>query len=279
MKERLVSAARRSPPVYRLGQRARLAALATADALETVTARRRGLVPPRRYRLVGAGDFVEVGHRHVGHLAELAGLRDSDAVLDIGCGSGRMAIPLLDVLGPDGSYSGFDIVPDWIRWCRDNITTRNPEFRFTLADIRNRKYNPGGALEASEYRFPYDPEAFSIAFATSVFTHLLPPDVDNYIAETARVLTPGGRCLSTFFLITGDSPERKAQLDFSHRADGCWVTDPALPELAVAYDEEAVRRLHHQHGLEIVEPIHHGSWSGRDDARDYQDIVVARRPG
>lgn len=279
MKERLVSAARRSPVVYRLGQRARLAALATTDALEALTARRRGLLPPRRYRLVGAGDFVEVGRRHVDHLVELAGLRDSDAVLDIGCGSGRMAIPLLDVLGPNGSYSGFDIVPDWIRWCTDNITSRNPRFRFTLADIRNRKYNPGGSLKASEYRFPYDSGTFSIAFATSVFTHLLPADLDNYISETARVLAPGGRCLSTFFLLTGESPTRHPELDFSHRTDGCWVADPALPELAVAYDEQAMRSLHQEHGLEIVEPIHHGSWSGRDDTRDYQDIVVSRRPG
>lgn len=276
MKDRLLHATRRSPTLYRLGQRARIAGLSVADAFDAVT-RGRGLMPPRRYRLVGAGDFAEVGRRYVEHVVELTGLQQSDDVLDIGCGSGRMAIPLLDFLGPDGSYRGFDIVPEWIRWCADNVSARNSHFRFTVADIRNRKYNPDGAVDASEYRFPYDSESFAVAFATSVFTHLMPADLENYIAETARVLEPGGRCLSTYFLITDRPAVGRAELDFSHRADGCWVTDPALPELAVAYAEEEVRRLHREHGLELVEPIHYGSWSGQP-GRDYQDIVVARRP-
>lgn len=279
MKNRVLRVTRRSPALYRLGQRARIWGLAAADAFDALTTRRRGLMPPRRYRLVGAGDFTQVGRRYVDHLVELAGLETDDDVLDIGCGSGRMAIPLLEFLGAQGSYRGFDIVPDWIRWCEDNITSRNPRFRFTLADIHNRKYNPTGAVEASAYRFPYESDSFAVAFATSVFTHLMPADVENYIAETKRVLQPGGRLLATFFLLTGTSADGRAELDFSRRADGCWVTDPALPELAVAYDEEDVRKLHREHGLELVEPIHHGSWSGRPGARDYQDIVVARRPG
>jgi SAM-dependent methyltransferase len=281
VKDRFLRAARRSTPLYRLGQRTRIWGLAAADAFDAITTRRRGLMPPRRYRLVGAGDFAEVGRRYVEHLVELAGLKQSDDVLDIGCGSGRMAIPLLDFLGPAGSYRGFDIVPDWIRWCEDNVSARNPRFRFTVADIRNRKYNPGGTVDASEYRFPYDSGSFAVAFATSVFTHLMPADVENYIAETARVLEPGGHLLATFFLLGNRSPEGPragaAAIDFRHRLDGCYVADPALPELAVAYDEDDVRRLLRKHGLELIEPIHRGSWSGRTDGRDYQDIVVARR--
>lgn len=278
MKDRVLRAARRSPTLYRLGQRARIAGLAAADAFDAITTPRRGLMPPRRYRLVGAGDFAEVGRRYVEHLVELAGLQQSDDVLDIGCGSGRMAIPLLDFLGPAGSYRGFDIVPEWIGWCTDNITASNPHFRFTVADIRNRKYNPDGTVEASAYRFPYDSDSFAVAFATSVFTHLMPADVDNYLAEAARVLEPGGRLLATFFLL-GDHPRTgSAPIEFGHRLDGCWVTDPALPELAVAYDEEAVRAMLREHGLKLIEPIHHGSWSGRRYARDYQDIVVAGSP-
>ena len=282
MKDRVLRAIRRSPALYRLGQRTRTWGLTAADAVDAITTRRRGLMPPRRYRLVGAGDFAEVGRRYVEHLVQLAGLGRDDDVLDIGCGSGRLAIPLLEFLGPQGSYRGFDIVPDWIRWCEDNITSRNPRFRFTLADIRNRKYNPSGAVEASAYRFPYGSDSFAVAFATSVFTHLMPADVENYVTEAARVLEPGGRLLATFFLL-GDRSRAgvrtgSAAIDFGHRLDGCWVTDPALPELAVAYDEKDVRKLHREHGLELVEPIHYGSWSGNAGARDYQDIVVARCP-
>ncbi len=45
---------------------------------------------------------------------------------------------------------------------------------------------------------------------TSVFTHMLPQDMDNYLSEVARVLKPDGRCLITYFLL---NPESLALID------------------------------------------------------------------
>ena len=39
---------------------------------------------------------------------------------------------------------------------------------------------------------------------TSVLTHLLEDEAEHYLAETARVLEPGGRALATFFLLDDD---------------------------------------------------------------------------
>lgn len=94
-------------------------------------------------------------------------------------------------------------------------------------------YNPSGRFEASNYRFPYESESFGVAFATSVFTHLMRADLDNYVKEAARMLAPGGRLLATFFLLNDGSLKRmragKAGTDFSHLRDGCNVSDPGLP--------------------------------------------------
>ena len=56
-------------------------------------------------------------------------------VLDIGCGVGRIAIPLTGYLGGGGQYDGFDVVPGGIAWCEKNISIPFPHFRFELADI------------------------------------------------------------------------------------------------------------------------------------------------
>ena len=64
-----------------------------------------------------------------------------------------------------------------VDWAQRTITARYPNFTFQNADIFNKWYNPGGAFAASEYRFPYDDESFDFIFLTSVFTHMLAPDV------------------------------------------------------------------------------------------------------
>lgn len=125
--------------------------------------------------------------------------------LHAGCGIGRMAVPLTGYLSAEGSYEGFDIVPEGVRWCQENITPKYPNFRFQIADVHNDRYHPEGSQKASEYRFPYADGSFDFVFLTSVFTHMLPQDMENYLSEISRILRSGGRCLITFFLLNAES--------------------------------------------------------------------------
>jgi ubiquinone/menaquinone biosynthesis C-methylase UbiE len=165
------------------------------DAFDLVLGRRSELTPPRRLMFVGGGDFRTIGNEFLAYLKQLAELQPDHRVLEAGCGIGRMAVPLLGYLSDKGSYEGFDVVRHGIQWCSKHITTKYPNFRFQLADIRNKEYNPEGQLTASRYRFPYESSSFDVAFLTSVFTHMLPVEVSNYLTEVHRVLKPGGRCL------------------------------------------------------------------------------------
>jgi SAM-dependent methyltransferase len=178
-----------------------------------------------------------------------------------------------------GRYDGFDIVADGIAWCRERISRRFPHFRFRLVDVRNRYYNPHGGVEAAEYVFPYPDGFFDVAVLASVFTHLTPPDAARYVAEVARVLRPGGRCLATFFLLNEES-RRLSAAGVAHRhfpceRDGMATVNPDCPERAVAHDEEQVRRLLGQHGLRVNEPVRYGSWCGRTEYLSHQDVVLA----
>jgi SAM-dependent methyltransferase len=227
------------------------------------------LVPPRRLQFVGEGDFAATGDEFLGHLVELAGLEAGSQVLDVGCGIGRMARPLAGFLGEDGRYEGFDVNPVGIGWCQLRYDER---FRFTLADLYNRRYHPTGALKAHEFRFPYDDDGFDVVLAASVLTHLLEEEAAHYLAEIARVLRPGGRALVTFFLLDEESraaiADGRAALAFLEPGAHVAVLREDVPEEAVAYDEAWIRAH-----LPSVEAIHHGGWRGRP-GRSFQDLVV-----
>jgi SAM-dependent methyltransferase len=73
------------------------------------------VLPSKRMSLVGDGDFEEIGKDLLPSLIETAGLKPNERVLDVGCGIGRVAIPLMDYMKGYGCYEGFDIVPHEIK--------------------------------------------------------------------------------------------------------------------------------------------------------------------
>ncbi len=249
-----------------------------ADVVDRILGRSRTDLPPKRVAFVGDGDFEAIGREFLGFFIELGGLKPGDRVLDVGSGVGRMAIPLTKYLDGEGSYEGFDPIPDQVRWCREHIEAKHPNFRFQHVDLRSPMYNPKGAIVPAEFQFPYPAASFDFVFLTSVVTHLLPEVVNRYLREVARVSRPGARSLVTWFLIeeeadrriaSGESPTR-----FEHDLGGCRVVDPKIPESAIAYREGDIRDFYARAGLEILEPIRFGGWSGRQEWLSSQDIIL-----
>src|SRR2546428_6044667 len=182
----------------------------TTASLERIRGGGGPLTPPLRIRL-HVGPFLDPelyrlsAERNVEGLREFCGLRRDSRILDIGCGCGRVASALARYMSSTGSYDGFDVANEAVEWCQRHISARFPNFRFRLIPVFSQRYSPQGSLGASEIAFPYEDNGFDLVFAASVFTHIPPDGLANYIAETRRVLRPGGVSLATFCLLTDSS--------------------------------------------------------------------------
>jgi SAM-dependent methyltransferase len=252
--------------------------------LETVLkmiARNRFLpVPPLEKNFVGDGDYLSIGTEFLGHFVRYGGLKPSGKVLDIGCGIGRMAVPLTQYLDPEaGVYAGFDPTSSGIEWCTRNIGVVYPNFRFVHLDIAHELYNPGGYIQGEEITIPFAKETFDFAIMTSVVTHLPAVEILPYFREVSRLLRSGGRLfLSAFIMENPEGPlaeDHDRRVEFVRSGDGpAWYANKDAPLAAVAFDDGFLDAALKTAGFEIALK-RLGHWRGRAGGQHYQDFFVA----
>jgi SAM-dependent methyltransferase len=214
--------------------------------------------------------------------ARYSPIRPGQHVLEVGCGVGRDAIPLVQLLGPGGSYVGVDIIEPSIRWCSDNISARYSNADFHHLDVASPFYNPAGHLAGRDVRLPGADGRFDRIILQSVFTHMFKDEVVHYLAEFDRILRDDGLVFATFFIVDQEArhlaAETGAALRFEHRRGrGCRIADLGNPEGAVGYTPAALDRMLKHGGLMLDQPVHRGFWSGRQDAPDGQDVAILRK--
>lgn len=254
------------------------------DLYEKITGKRDKLTPPRGLVFVGYGDYKKTGETLVNHIKTHCDLKHDSKVLDIGCGIGRLAVPLTKELGLKGGYEGFDIVKQGIKWCNKNIKPNFPNFNFLHIDLKNDLYNLKTSFEARNFVFPYNNNHFDVVIVTSVFTHMMPDDVANYIREIKRVLKNNGKCFATFFLLNNEIKskiDRRGYFNFPHRFGNYSLLDKNVKEANVAFEEDyLVNELLPTYNLK-AEKLFYGWWSGKPKEKSlgYQDTVIISAKG
>ncbi len=163
------------------------------------------VLPAQHLRLCGQefrdhAYFLRSARAEADRLVAHCGLSAGSALLDVGCGFGRLAIGVLDRVGAIRSYSGVDVSAAAVAWCRRHLASGHPSFQFTRLDVRNERYNPGGDAITGAFRLPFADAVFDIAYAYSVFSHMELGDIDRYLAELQRVVRPGGWAFVTLFV-------------------------------------------------------------------------------
>lgn len=127
-------------------------------------------------RAVG-GRFEEMGLIQ-SSIVRYAGLRDGMSIIDLGCGSGRLATVLGRTMKI--SYLGIDIIPKLLEYAN---SISPPHYIFML----NR-----------DLRIPIVPDEVDMIVAFSLFTHLLHAESYIYLEEMQRVRKPGGKAVFSF---------------------------------------------------------------------------------
>ena len=248
-----------------------------SDCWDSITGKRDNMIPPKGMIYVGSGDFTERGNDILDLLVKYAGIKPDASVLDIGCGIGRLAIPLTRFLSANGSYDGFDIVKKGIEWCNNRISPKYPNFRFLLIDLKNDLYNDKAEYEARSFIFPYEDDSFDCIVLASVFTHMMPNDVDNYLNQIARVMRSGGKCLVTFFLVNDDILKKmscgETNFVFKHSYGDYLLMDKNVKEANIAYEEGFLQKKYDKYGLK-KDAVYYGQWSNSEGFVNFQDVVV-----
>ena len=227
------------------------------------------------------GPFRELALNSFRVLRHMTHLSPESHVFDMGCGLGRVAIPLTRYL-TSGTYTGVDVMADLVEEARGRISSAHPNFQFHHLDVYSGSYNKAASSQARDVRFHFPDSGFDVIFLFSVFSHMLPEDVATYLAEFQRLLRPGGMVLATFFLMTPRAEaviaRGRTEYTFPHPHGEVRVQNPEIPEAAVCYPQPLAEALIRDSGLEQVYTSY-GSWSAHPRALTGQDVIVCRKGG
>jgi demethylmenaquinone methyltransferase/2-methoxy-6-polyprenyl-1,4-benzoquinol methylase len=104
---------------------------------------------------------------------QLLAPRSGEAVLEIGCGTGR---GLADLAAAGANPLGVDISFEMARRC-----------------LARRRIHPGGVVCADGIQLPLADRTFEAAFLSFSLELFPPSEIPTLLGETRRVLRPGGR--------------------------------------------------------------------------------------
>jgi len=236
------------------------------------------LVPPKGKIFTGSGDFYAEGKEHVRFLKKHTKITPTATVLDIGSGIGRSAVGLTKYLSKQGSYFGFDVVPEGVAWCKKNISTQYSNFHFHFVDVHNDLYR-ASKEKASNLKFQYPDNTFDVVFLFSVFTHMELHEINHYLNEIYRVLKPSAYCLATFFLYqTDEEAMHNKKFTFPFAYSNYRLMSKNVKGANIAIDQSYLLRLTKEIGF-VNKDLIKGYWSKTHPKTDnnYQDIIVLKK--
>ena len=134
---------------------------------------------------------------------QFARLATGESVLDVGCGTGTLAIAAKRRVGPNGAVYGVDASAEMLARAEKKAKTAGMEVSFRR-----------GLAEA----LPFPDSQFDVVLSTVMLHHLPRKARLQFAKEIRRVLKPGGRVLAVDF--EGMDDQKRTFLSHFHRPHG-----------------------------------------------------------
>jgi len=177
-----------------------------------------------------AGQLGKLRQRTV----DLARLQPGETVLDVGCGTGTLAIKAKIRVGATGRVFGIDPGEEQIARARTKAARRQVPINFQVGVIEH---------------LAFADQTFDVIFSSLMLHHLPDPLKRQGFAEIARVLKPGGR------LVIADFTHKAER---SGRATSFHAGGSRVPDLVALLKEAGFDRLE----TEEVPPTRSSSFPG-----------------
>lgn len=143
-------------------------------------------------------EAVAASYCGVGNPFILGPIHEGEAILDIGCGAGVDSIIAARLVGPSGSVTGIDLVPEMLARASENVR---------LAGLDNVTFE-----ESPAEQLPFPDNRFDMVISNGVFNLVV--DKVKALGEVFRVLKPEGRFRLADQVLAGELPkETKARVE------------------------------------------------------------------
>ena len=139
---------------------------------------------PRLYDWMAASYTLGREGRMRERTLDAARVATGDRVLDVGCGTGTLAVAAKKRVGANGSVHGVDASPEMIARARKKAESHGAQVSFELAAAQS---------------LPFPDGSFDVVLCSLALHHLPADGYAIALAEMRRVLGPGGRVLVVEF--------------------------------------------------------------------------------
>ena len=123
------------------------------------------------------------------------------------------------------------------------ISSKYETFQFIHSDIYNFAYWPAGKYDAESWLLNFNKNNFDIIIVRSLFTHMLPDELDMYIKHISKSLNNAGKVVATFFLLNDTQKKMKNNsIHFikQNKTSVHSIMNKLAPTAAVAYEQDYI---------------------------------------